>query len=226
MGTKDSWEGKISRRDFLALAGGIISAISLGDIARAGSSFAAATGFPELHCGDKGATGKRILVAYASKHGSTGGVAEAIGKELCNRGAAVDVLLAKNASNLNSYHGVVVGSPIYAGTWLPDAVDFLKTNNEALRKVPVAYFQVCMTMRNKTEENLKKAVTYLDSVLRGVPQIKPVATGTFAGAVDYGKLSEVEKQILKSRGTPEGDFRDWKAIQTWATGPDLTKMTQ
>jgi hypothetical protein len=101
MGTKDSKEGRISRRDFLALAGGIISALSLGDIGRAGSSYAAATGFPELHCGDKETMDTRILVVYASKYGSTGGVADAIGKELCDRRAAVDVLVATNASHVN-----------------------------------------------------------------------------------------------------------------------------
>jgi len=221
MGKKGSSEGRISRREFLAFVGGIASAISLGNMARAGSSFAAAAGFPELQCGT---AGKRILVAYASKYGSTGGVAEAIGKELCNRGAAVDVLLTKNASQLDSYHGVVVGSPVYAGNWLSAAIDFLKTNSDALSKVPVAYFQVCMTVRQQTEKNMKKAVAYLDSVLKEIPQIKPVATGIFAGAVDYSKLSAIEKRILKFRGVPEGDFRDWQAIQAWAAGTDLAKL--
>jgi menaquinone-dependent protoporphyrinogen oxidase len=226
MEKKDSREGKIGRREFLAFVGGMIGAISLGNFARVETSFAAATGFPELQCGDKGTAGKRILVAYASKHGSTGGVAEAIGKELCNRGVAVDVLLAINAPPVDAYHGVVVGSPIYRGRWLPEAVDFLKTKSEVLSKVPVAYFQVCMTVSQPTEKNLKKAVTYLDAVLKGIPQIKPVATSTFAGAVDYSKLSAIEKLMLKSRGTPEGDFRDWKAIQAWAAGTDLTKLLQ
>lgn len=106
MEPKDSAERRMSRRKFLALAGGLISALSLGHMPRAGLNRAAATGFCELLCGDKSKMDNRILVVYASKYGSTGGVAEAIRKELCSQGAAVDVLLTKNAINVNSYHGI------------------------------------------------------------------------------------------------------------------------
>jgi menaquinone-dependent protoporphyrinogen oxidase len=45
-----------------------------------------------------------------------------------------------------------------------------------------------------------------------------VGIGAFAGAVDYDNLSWLYKKILQSKGTPEGDFRDWKAIRAWADG--------
>jgi len=169
---------------------------------------------------------KKILVAYASKYGSTGGVADAIGKGLCNKGAAVDVLLMKNAVNLSSYQGVIVGSAIYMGKWLPEAVDFVKNNVEVLRQIPVAYFLVCMTLCKPTEENKAKVLAYLDPVLKAMVEIKPVGIGAFAGALDYNNLSWINKKILKSKGTPEGDFRDWKAIRTWAEESAFTKSIQ
>jgi menaquinone-dependent protoporphyrinogen oxidase len=138
MVTEGSEHRRLSRRDFLALAGGIISAMSLRAMCGAEFSQAAAIEFPEVKCGGKNRMDKRILVTYASKYGSTGGVAEAIGKGLCSKGAAADVLLTKNVVNLSSYQGVVVGSAIYMGKWLPDAVEFVKTNCEMLRRVPVA----------------------------------------------------------------------------------------
>jgi menaquinone-dependent protoporphyrinogen oxidase len=226
METKDSEHWRVSRRDFLALAGGIISAMSLGGMSGAGFSHAAAIAFPEVKCGCKSRMDKRILVTYASKYGSTGGVAEAIGKELCSKGVAADVLLTKNAVNLSSYQGVVVGSAIYMGKWLPDAVDFVKTNCEMLRQVPVAYFLVCMTLCKPTEENRAKVLAYLGPVLKVIPEIKPVGIGTFAGALDYNNLSWLNKKILKSKGTPEGDFRDWNAIRAWAEGPAFMKLIQ
>jgi menaquinone-dependent protoporphyrinogen oxidase len=93
---------------------------------------------------------------------------------------------------------------------------FLKENSEILGKVPVAYFVVCMTMQNPTEENRQKALAYLDSVRHSVPEVKPVEIGLFAGALHYDKLSWLMRKIVKSKGSPEGDFRDWDAIRAWA----------
>jgi menaquinone-dependent protoporphyrinogen oxidase len=201
-------------------------AMSLGGFSVAGSSHAAAIAFPEGTCRDKSTMDKKILVAYASKYGSTGGVADAIGKGLCNKAAAVDVLLMKNTVNLSSYQGVIVGSAIYMGKWLPEAVDFVKKNVEVLRQIPVAYFLVCMTLCKPTEENRAKVLAYLDPVLKVLPEIKPVGIGAFAGALDYNNLSWLNKKILKSKGTPEGDFRDWKAIRAWAEESAFTKLIQ
>jgi len=201
--TGNGEQGKISRRSFIVLAGGTISAISLGSVPLAGCSHAAAIEFPESKCGGKDKTDKKVLVAYASKYGSTGGVADAIGKELCNRGVAVDVCLVKNVGDLNPYRGVVVGSAIYMGKWLPEAVDFVERNRGVLRQIAVAYFLVCITMGKPTEENRRKVLAYLDPVLKEVSQVKPVAIGTFAGALDYSNLSMPMKMIMKAKGAPE-----------------------
>lgn len=205
---------EIRRREFLAMSAGLITAMSLGGALGTGIGHAAEIKFPEGECG--GSSGERVLVAYASKYGSTGGVADAIGKELCGKGTAADVTLIKNAKNPGSYQGVVIGSAIYKGKLMPEAVDFVKKNREILRKVPVAYFLVCMAMRRPTKNNRDTALSYMDPLLKAAPEIKPVGIGTFAGAMDYGNLSTLYKIIIKAKGLPEGDFRDWNAIRAWA----------
>jgi len=225
METKDNKQRNMGRRDFLALTGGIIGTLSLGSLSAAGSGYAASIVLPESRCGDKNNNmAKKILVSYASEYGSTGGVAEAIGKELCSKGAKADVFLARNVKNLSSYQGVIVGSAIYRGKWMPEAINFVKTNSEILRQIPVAFFMVCMTMHQPSEENRRKALAYLDPVLQTIPQVKPVDIEPFAGAMHYSNLSWLNKKIIQSKEVPEGDFRDWEAIRAWAKGPLFTKL--
>jgi menaquinone-dependent protoporphyrinogen oxidase len=222
---EDNNRRRINRRDFLALSAGLVAAMSLGATG-AGVCQAAEIKFPEGRCGGKKEMEKRVLVTYASKYGSTGGVADAIGKELCSRDVAADVLLIKNVRNLSSYRAVVVGSAIYMGKWMSEAVDFIKENRDALRQVPVAYFLVCMNLAQPTEKKRAEVLSYTDPVLKAAPEIRPVGIGTFAGALDYNNLSWIYKKILKSKETPEGDFRDWNAIRSWARDPVLAKFTR
>ena len=207
----------INRRLFLRFVGGTMGAVSLGLLIPNNKvSLASEIIFPEPSCGGEIKMNKKIIIAYASEYGSTAGVADAIGKELCNKGAGVDVRLVKKVTHLSSYGGVILGSPIYKGKWMSDAVKFLEENSGMLSKIPVAYFVVCMTMQNPTEDNRRKALAYLDPVHRSVPQVKPVRVGLFAGALHYDKLSWLMSKILKSKGLPEGDFRNWDSIRTWA----------
>lgn len=223
MGFNDSDLCRINRREFLALSTSLIAAMSFGDMAGAGISQAADIKFPEGKCGSKNMK-KKVLVAYASKYGSTGGIADAIGKELCSAGVAADVALIKNAVNLGSYQGVVIGSAIYMGKWMSEAVAFVEKNRHILSQVPVAYFLSCVTLAQPTEKNRASVLSYMDAILKTVPEVKPVGIGTFAGALHYSNLSWINKSILKAKGAPEGDFRDWNAIRAWAREPVYAKM--
>lgn len=130
-----------------------------------------------------GETGSKqyILVAYASKHGSTRQVAQEIGKTLTEEGATVDVLEAKDVKDVSRYSAAVIGSAVYGGKWMREAIDLIKNNRETLNKMPVAYFVVCMKMREDTEKNRKTAEGYAKSARE---LVKPVEIGLFAGAFD------------------------------------------
>ena len=210
---------EMGRRSFLTLVGGAISALTLSnDKVIAQETRQPAVEFNKSSYEKDRKMKNRLLIAYGSRCGSTGGVAETIGQVLSVAGAAVDVRLVKNVHDLSPYQSVIVGSAIRMGKWLPEAVEFLKTHQDKLSRVPVAYFAVCLTMKDDTAENRRKALGYLDPVRKEFPQVKPADTGLFAGAVDYRKLSFAYSLILKVKGAPEGDFRNWEAIRTWAAG--------
>ena len=106
MGGNDPNIGRMERRSFLNLSAGLIAAITFGGVPELGR--AGETQFSEARCGGDKNMGKRVLITYASKNGSTGGVADALGKELCGKGLAADVALARNAGDLKQVVGALV----------------------------------------------------------------------------------------------------------------------
>ena len=82
----------------------------------------------------------KILVAYASKYGSTKEIAEKIGQVLTDAGFAVDVLPADKVADVAPYQAVVLGSAVYSGNWRKAAANFLKANEKALAGRPLWLF--------------------------------------------------------------------------------------
>jgi menaquinone-dependent protoporphyrinogen oxidase len=162
----------------------------------------------------------KILVTYASRNGSTAGVAEAIGKTLAESGAQVDVLPMQAVEDLTPYRAVVAGSAIQAAQWLPEAMQFVQSHRAELRHKPFAAFLVCMTLAMHKGDYRQQVATWLDPVRAQVPL---VSAGLFAGALDTRKIKSwgdrVKFRLSVLMGVwSEGDHRDWNAIHTWAEG--------
>jgi len=156
----------------------------------------------------------RILVAYASRAGSTAEAAEAIGQVLRDRGADVDVRSVKDLHGVTGYDALVLGSAVRVGKPLPEAVRFAATHRDALARVPVAYFILCDTLKEDTPANREIARRYLEPL----SEIKqPVSLGLFAGARDLSKLHPLLRWFLmRVIRLAEGDWRDWEQIRAWA----------
>lgn len=162
---------------------------------------------------------QKILVTYASRAGSTAGVAETIGKTLADSGAQVDVLPMRDIKDLSSYQAVVAGSAIQNKQWLPEAIQFMRAQRTELARKPFAAFLVCMTLAMRNGENYRPAVSEFMAPVRAM--VRPVSEGLFAGALEISKIPSFSDR-LKFRISvmlgvwTEGDHRDWRAIREWA----------
>jgi len=161
----------------------------------------------------------KILVAYASRTGSTAGVAEAIGQTLAESGASVEVCRMQDVKDLTPYRAVVAGSAIQGGQWLPEAMQFMRAHQAALARKPFAAFLVCMTLAMPGAEKYRQGVAEWLGPVRAL--VRPVSEGLFAGVLDISQVpsfgNRLKFRLSVAFGVwKEGDHRDWKAIRAWA----------
>jgi len=155
----------------------------------------------------------RILVAYATRYGSTAEVAEVIGEELRKESVAVDVRSVNDLEDLSPYRAAIIGSPIYMGKWLPETQVFIEKNQQILRTIPVAYFAVGLTASGDDPDLLRKAEASMDQVRM---LVNPVEIGVFPGRLESDRLSLADRTIIKLVGSKAGDFRNLDAVRAWA----------
>jgi menaquinone-dependent protoporphyrinogen oxidase len=162
-----------------------------------------------------------VLVAYATRYGATQEVAEVVAATLREQGLAVDLQPARKVQTLEGYAAVVLGAPLYIGSWQKDARSFLKRHHAALIQRPLALFTLGPT--EDKEEDWKEVRGQLDQQLAKYPWLTPVACELFGGKLDPAQLRFPDSLLTKLPASPlhdmpASDIRDWAAIRAWAAG--------
>ncbi|MEA4906049.1 MAG: twin-arginine translocation signal domain-containing protein [Chloroflexi bacterium] len=208
---------QISRRNFLKT--GCLAAAAVGVTLCGGTALVGtrqpAVDQPNTTYGN-GNDGPRLLVAYATRAGSTAEVAARIGDTLAGGGRRVDVRPAGTVDDVRPYQAVVVGSAIRMGSLLPEAMRFIEKHQADLLQRSFSAFVVCLDMATPDETTLQTVSAYLDPVRALVP---PAHAGLFAGVMNPDKLSLLDRMIAVNMiQSPVGDFRRWDQIDAWAAG--------
>lgn len=154
----------------------------------------------------------KVLVVYGTGTGCTQGIAERIGEALGEAGAEVSVVNAKDAPKPDGYDAVLVGSGVRAGNWHPPVKAWVTGNAEVLKAVPVAFYTACLSMAEADKADEVRA--YTDPLIAEAG-VQPVDVGLFAGWNEPKRFSFIERAVLKMLKAPQGDFRDWAAIESW-----------
>lgn len=152
----------------------------------------------------------KLLVAAASKHGSTHQIAVSIGEGLSERGHLVDVSKVEHVDSTGRYDAVIIGSAVYAGRWLKPATELVRKNAVLLSSRPVWLFS-----SGPVGDPPEPATDPVDvAELMTLTQAR--GHRIFAGMIDKSKLGFAERAIVTALKVPNGDFRDWTQIRQWA----------
>jgi menaquinone-dependent protoporphyrinogen oxidase len=157
-----------------------------------------------------------VLVTAATKNGSTGEIAEAIGTALTDRGVPALVLPPEEVGDISRYDAVVLGSAVYSGHWLAAALALVNRSSDAWAGRPVWLFSSGPI--GKTERSLTKRMG-ADPV--DLSHVRAV-TGAREHQMFAGRLVKEDVGLVQRLGLTmfgmQGDFRDWDAIRTWSAG--------
>ena len=178
----------------------------------------------------------RVQVVYASRHGGTAGIAERIAEVLRSEGLDTVIADAASRPDPSGYDAHVIGSAVYTGSWLKEAIQFIEANERVLATRPVWLFSSGPLPGSTKETGAVDPIELALGPEKGPGSggrqrvaalseiIQPREHRVFRGAYDPNDppQSLAERFIRVMPGgkgiLPEGDFREWNAIETWAKG--------
>jgi menaquinone-dependent protoporphyrinogen IX oxidase len=155
---------------------------------------------------------KKVLIAYCTKTNTTKEIALEIAGVIKENDFEVDVLDMAGSIEIEGYDAAIIGSPINGMMWLPQAMDFVTQNQEALQKIPVAYFSVSYI--------IKTGSRFWQNIIRNALKkpsniIKPIKTATFGGRVD-GKMPGIMYFMFGIRKDASLDVVDMDEVKSWS----------
>jgi menaquinone-dependent protoporphyrinogen oxidase len=164
-----------------------------------------------------------VLVAYASRHGSTAEIARRIALGLRAAGLAAEARPAAEVREVGAYEAFVVGSAAYMFHWLRDATRFVKRHRAVLAQRPVWLFSSGPLGTDTVDERGTDVLVAARPKEFGelATLVHPRGTQVFFGAWDpvappIGVVEQLMRRLPAKDAMPAGDFRDWAAIDRWA----------
>ena len=167
-----------------------------------------------------------FLVTYATGEGQTERVAERIESVLAARGHDATTVTVDEASDLAvvDFDAILVGSPVNNRRHLPEVVEFVERNSEALAARPSAFFQLSFASAIPFRWASEGAGAYVDDLTHSTGW-EPDRVGLFAGAVAYTQYdlpTRVFFRAFSALTTGDTDtsrdyeYTDWEAVERFA----------
>lgn len=168
----------------------------------------------------------KILVTFASTHGSMQEVAEVVAETLRSRGLTVDLQPMRKVRRIDGYSAVVLGMSIYMFHWHNDALRFLSRYKRVLSNgLPAAVITGGVSSKGD-EDEWQEVRKQVNQELAKYAWFKPMAVEVIGGRHDPTKLRFPWSLIPAVRNMPATDWRDWKVIRAWADSLSTTLLQE
>ncbi len=155
----------------------------------------------------------RVLVAYASKHGSTSEIAEAVAEALRGSGHDAECIEAGEVRDLDAYDAVVIGSAVYMKRWRGDAKHLLRKHGKELAGMPFWMFSSGPTGDPKDDDpNWMEP----SGVVRKAEELGVREHVVFGGRIGPEAHGFMQKSMVENTPEEFRDRRDWDEIRAWA----------
>jgi len=152
----------------------------------------------------------KVLVAVASKHGATMEIGQVIEASIRSSGLDVDIKRIEDVLSLSPYDALVVGSGVYAGHWMRPAREFVDIHEGELKRKRVWLFS------SGPVGDPPKPLENPAEVASAVKRIGARGHRLFPGRIEGSDLGISEKALVALVRAPDGDYRPWSEIATWA----------
>lgn len=157
------------------------------------------------------AVSPRVLVAYASKHGSTAEIANVIADELREAGIEPDLREAADVQSVEDYDAVVIGSAVYMRRWRREAKRLLKREHKHLAERPFWIFSSGEIGENPDPDWVEPTQVVALAERLGVRD-----HAVFGGRLPLEPSNFVERAMVENTPPDKRDLRDWDEIRRWA----------
>ena len=153
-----------------------------------------------------------VLVAYATRHASTRGIAAEIAEVLRAAGVKARLESIEEVGDLRAYRAAVIGCSVFGGEWMPGAHAFLAAHERQLEEMPVWLFA------SGPSEPLPEGATVEVSreLVTVIERIGPRDIALFAGSLQPHHLGAGLRVLAKLSRSAFVDHRDRPAIERWA----------
>lgn len=156
----------------------------------------------------------RILVAYASKRGSTAEIAEAVAKILREADLEVDCLESGEVADVSPYDAIVLGSAVYMKRWRGDAKHFLRKHSDQLAERPFWVFSSGPV--GDPDQPEKPEWLEPPKIVKAVENLGARDHIVFGGRLPTDLHGPIEKAMVTGVPVEFRDRRDWDQIRSWA----------